>query len=90
MASKESRALPLSPPSLCLDEFQRLGGADDTNALVLPAKAEQVFVARDNQVRLCCHGACNDMIIVWVVFDYARHIVWRDYVRHASQFTDDV
>jgi len=72
-----------------LDDFNRLGSADDANTFVPPAKTVQMLVARDDQIRLCRYGACSDMVIVWIALDHARYIARRDHVCHASQFTDE-
>ncbi len=49
-----------------------------------------MLVARNDQVSLRGHGAGDDMVIIRVICDDARHIVGCDYVGHSSQFADDV
>lgn len=74
---------------LSADQLDGLVRRNDGDALILPAQAEQMLVAGDDQTRLSGQGASEHMIVVGIVLDHARHHLWRGHGVHAPQFPDD-
>ena len=66
-----------------------LCGGNDGDALVLTAQAMQMFVAGDDQIDPSGQGARENVVVVGIVLDHARHFLGRGHVGQASQLHDD-
>ena len=58
---------------LSADQFDGLGRRNDSNAFVLPAQAEQVLVAGDDQLGIDRQGTGEHLVIVGVIGHHAWH-----------------
>ena len=68
-----SQGLLLPAFAAFIEQDQRLRNADDADTLVL-TNVEQIQITRDNDVRIRCDCACNDLIVVRIARHYARNL----------------
>jgi len=53
-----------------------VGRVDNSDILIAP-EFEQMAIARDDDVGLCCQGGGDDVIIVWIGDHHAGHLIQR-------------
>jgi len=75
--------------SYAFDVLHRLRGRKNRDASVVAAQAVQITVAGDDEIGLPGESTGEHLVIVGILRDDARHILWSGHIGHTAKLYDD-